>query len=179
MPKPAPGFFLSVTNGTDLGSEVLHLCGGYLASCSNPEILQGVKHEKTTDMSYYFSKVLHTDFNSAIEIVTKGLQAGGFGIVTDIDLQSTFKKKLDKDIRPYRILGACNPNYAFEATQIENKIGTMLPCNVLVQELESGEVEVAAIDPVASMTAIPNDPLKGMAAQVGSMLKAIVDGLSA
>ena len=105
-------------------------------------------------MSYYFSKTLSMDFESAIQTVSLALQEHGFGIVTEIDLQSTFKKKLNQDFRPYRILGACNPNYAFEALQRENKIGTMLPCNVLVQEIAPGQVEVSAVDPVASMTAI-------------------------
>ena len=128
-------------------------------------------------MAYYFSHTLSTDFNTAVETVTKALQANGFGIITDIDLQATFKKKLDKDFRPYRILGACNPNYAFEALHLENKIGTMLPCNVIVQEVAPGQVEVAAIDPLASMSAVPNDTLKTVAAQVGEILKKMVDSL--
>lgn len=128
-------------------------------------------------MSYYFSKTLSMDFDTAIQTVTQGLQASGFGIVTDIDLQATFKNKINKDFRPYRILGACNPNYAFEALNAEDKIGTMLPCNVIVQELAPGQVEVAAIDPVASMTAVPNDALKSMAAEVGSALKQMIEAL--
>ena len=129
-------------------------------------------------MSYYFSKTLSMDFESAIQTVSLALQEHGFGIVTEIDLQSTFKKKLNQDFRPYRILGACNPNYAFEALQRENKIGTMLPCNVLVQEIAPGQVEVSAVDPVASMTAIDNPELKMLASQVGSALQKMVEDLA-
>ncbi len=128
-------------------------------------------------MSYYFSRTLHTDFDTAVQTVTDALKAKGFGIITQIDLKETFKNKLDKDFRPYRILGACNPNYAFEALQREDKVGTMLPCNVIVQQLDSGAVEVAAINPVASMQAIDNDELKNLAGQVEQMLKTVVEGL--
>ena len=128
-------------------------------------------------MSYYFSKVLDRNFQGAVDHTIAALKAKGFGIVTEIDLKSTFKNKLDKDIRPYKILGACNPNYAFEALQAENKIGTMLPCNVIVQELEDGKVEVAAVNPVASMTAIRNAQLKDLAGVVEGMLKEVVEGL--
>lgn len=133
---------------------------------------------KKSGMSYYFSKTLSMDFESAIQTVSLALQEHGFGIVTEIDLQSTFKKKLNQDFRPYRILGACNPNYAFEALQRENKIGTMLPCNVLVQEIAPGQVEVSAVDPVASMTAIDNPELKMLASQVGSALQKMVEDLA-
>jgi uncharacterized protein (DUF302 family) len=126
-------------------------------------------------MSYYFSKIIDTDFQSAIERTTAALKTKGFGIITEIDLKGTFQNKLGKEIRPYRILGACNPNYAFEALQAENKIGTMLPCNVIVQELENGKVEIAAVNPVASMSAIDNPALKQMAAQVEAMLKEAVE----
>lgn len=126
-------------------------------------------------MSYYFSKTIDTDFQSAIERTTAALKSKGFGIITEIDLKGTFQNKLGKEIRPYHILGACNPNYAFEALQAENKIGTMLPCNVIVQELENGKVEIAAVNPVASMSAIDNPALKQMAAQVEAMLKEAVE----
>ncbi len=129
-------------------------------------------------MSYYFSKTLSMDFDSAIQTVSLALQEHGFGIVTEIDLQSTFKKKLNQEFRPYRILGACNPNYAFEALQRENKIGTMLPCNVIVQEIAPGQVEVSAVDPVASMMAIENTELKMLAGQVGSALEKMVEDLA-
>jgi len=128
-------------------------------------------------MSYYFSKVLDKDFQSAVDHTVAALKTKGFGIITEIDLKATFKNKLDKDIRPYKILGACNPNYAYEALQTENKVATMLPCNVIVQELENGKVEVAAVNPVASMAAIPNDKLKELAGTVEGLLKEIVEGL--
>lgn len=128
-------------------------------------------------MSYYYSKILDKDFQGAVDHTIAALKTKGFGIITEIDLKSTFKNKLDKDIRPYKILGACNPNYAFEALQIENKVATMLPCNVIVQELENGKVEVAAVNPVASMAGIPNDKLKILAGQVEVMLKEVVEGL--
>ncbi|MBV6426811.1 MAG: hypothetical protein KIPDCIKN_01324 [Haliscomenobacter sp.] len=129
-------------------------------------------------MSYYFSKTLSMDFETAIQTVSLALQEHGFGIVTEIDLQSTFKKKLNQDFRPYRILGACNPSYAYEALQRENKIGTMLPCNVLVQEIAPGQVEVSAVDPVASMTAIDNPELKMLAKEVGTALQKMVEDLA-
>ena len=128
-------------------------------------------------MSYYFAKTLNMPFDAAIQTVTQALQANGFGIVTEIDMQATFKKKINQDIQPYRILGACNANYAFEALKLENKIGTMLPCNVIVQEIAPNTVEVAAIDPVASMSAIPNTELKTMAAQVGTALRTMIESL--
>ena len=107
-------------------------------------------------MTYHFSKTLRLPFDAAITQVTEALKREGFGILTEIDVQQTLKKKLDIDFRPYRILGACNPSLAHQALQAEDKIGTMLPCNVVVQELRSGMVEVSAVDPVASMTAIEN-----------------------
>ncbi len=128
-------------------------------------------------MKYYFSKTLQIPFNSAIEKVTEELKKEGFGIMTEIDVKEALKKKLDVDFRRYRILGACNPSFAYKALQIEDKIGTMLPCNVIVQELPDGKVEVAAIDPVASMQAIENPALKAVAEQVREMLKKIVDSL--
>ena len=128
-------------------------------------------------MSYYFSKVLDREFQDAVDHTIAALKAKGFGIASEIDLKGTFKNKLDKDIRPYRILGACNPNYAFEALQTENKIGTMLPCNVIVQELDNGQVEVSAVNPVASMAAIRNAKLKEMAAEVEEILKDVVEKL--
>lgn len=122
-------------------------------------------------MSYYFSKTIDADFLSTVDKVIAELKESGFGIITRIDMKETFHQKIGKDIRPYLILGACNPNYAFEALQKENKVGTMLPCNVIVQELENGSVEVAAIDPVASMSAIKNPELLALAGQVAEMLK--------
>jgi uncharacterized protein (DUF302 family) len=128
-------------------------------------------------MVYYFSKNLNVSFDEAVSKVTEALKEEGFGILTDIDVQMTLKKKLDADFRKYRILGACNPPFAYKALQAEDKIGTMLPCNVIVQELAEGSIEVAAIDPVASMRAIENPNLKGIAEQVREKLKKVVDSL--
>ncbi|MBK7477569.1 MAG: DUF302 domain-containing protein [Haliscomenobacter sp.] len=129
-------------------------------------------------MSYYFSKTLSMDFETAIQTVYLALQEHGFGVVTEIDIKSTFKKKLNQNFRPYRILGACNPSYAYEALQREDKIGTMLPCNVIVQEIAPGQVEVSAVDPVASMMAIENSELHMLASQVGSALQKMVEDLA-
>lgn len=128
-------------------------------------------------MSYYFSKIVPSDFDTAIENVTAALKEEGFGILTEIDVRATFKKKLDVDFRPYKILGACNAPFAYKALQAEEKIGTMLPCNVIVRETENGEVEVAAVDPVASMQAIKNEALGEIANTVRERLKRVVEGL--
>lgn len=132
---------------------------------------------KYLDMSYYHATRLQQPFAEAVEATIGALKEKGFGIITRIDMQDTFQQKIGKTIRPYLILGACNPNYAFEALQKENKVGTMLPCNVIVQELADGSVEVAAIDPVASMTAIDNPELLGLAKQVADLLKEAVSSL--
>ncbi len=128
-------------------------------------------------MSYYFSKILNVSFDEAILKVTDELKKEGFGILTDIDLKETLKKKLNVDFKKYRILGACNPPFAYQALQAEDKIGTMLPCNVIVQELADSGVEVAAVDPVASMMAIENPELKNIAEQVRAKLKRVIDNL--
>ena len=128
-------------------------------------------------MSYYFSKTVTDDFDTAIERVTKELKKEGFGVLTQIDVQDTLKKKLDVNFRKYRILGACNPTFAHEALIAEDKIGAMLPCNVIVQEHENGEVEISAVDPVASMMAVKNDALGHVAAQVREKLKSVIDQL--
>ncbi len=128
-------------------------------------------------MAYYFSKTLAAPFDQAMQRTTEALKQGGFGIITEIDVKDTFKKKLGVEFRDYRILGACNPKLAHGALQIEDKIGTMLPCNVVVEDLGNGMTEVAAIDPVASMQAIDNPRLKEVAQQVGGLLKQIVEGL--
>lgn len=128
-------------------------------------------------MSYYFARTLETDFESAVRRATEALKQEGFGVVTQIDLRETFKNKLGVDFRDYRILGACNPQLAHEALQIEDKVGTMLPCNVVVQDLGGGRVEIAAIDPVASMMAIENPLLTRAAKQVGVKLKKALENL--
>lgn len=128
-------------------------------------------------MSYYFEKRVGIGFEAAVERVTEELKKEGFGILTDIDVKATLKKKLDVDFRKYRILGACNPPYAYQALQAEPKIGTMLPCNVIVQENEEGNVVVAAIDPIASMQAVENPGLWSIAEEVQAKLKKVIDNL--
>ena len=127
-------------------------------------------------MAYYFSKTIRVTFEEAIEKVTDSLKAEGFGILTEIDVQATLKKKLDVDFRPYKILGACNPPFAHEALQAEDKIGTMLPCNVILQERENG-IEVAAIDPIASMSAVNNEKVTEVAGKIQSKLKSVIESL--
>jgi len=128
-------------------------------------------------VSYYFSKDLDMSFDEAVTKVIEALKKEGFGVLTDINVRETLRKKLDVEFRNYRILGACNPPFAYQALQAEDKIGTMLPCNVVVQENAEGKVEVAAVDPVASMQAIDNPKLRDIAGQVRAKLKSVVDGL--
>ncbi len=128
-------------------------------------------------MSYYFTKTSNLKFDEAIQRVTEELKKEGFGILTEIDVKETLKKKLNVDFYNYKILGACNPPFAYQALQAEDKIGTMLPCNVIVQEKTSGSVEVSAIDPVASMMAVKNDKLLEIAKQVQEKLKRVIENL--
>lgn len=128
-------------------------------------------------MSYYLSTHLHESFEDAIPMVETALAEQGFGVVTRIDMQATFKAKLGVDFRPYLILGACNPKAAHEALHLEDKVGTMLPCNVIVQEVHKGLVEVAAIDPLASMQAIDNPELHEAAEAIRAKLAAAIDAL--
>jgi uncharacterized protein (DUF302 family) len=127
-----------------------------------------------TSMSYYFSKTLEMPFVQAIQHVTEALAGKGFGVLTTIDVRATMKKKLDIDFRPYTILGACNPEFAHKALKTEDMIGTMLPCNVVVQEIGKGLMEVSAIDPVASMMAVGNPKLASIAGDVRDLLKQVV-----
>ena len=128
-------------------------------------------------MSYYLSKTLQTPFDAAVERVTEALKEEGFGVLTEIDMQATMRKKLDVDIQKYKILGACNPPLAYQAIQAEDKIGLMLPCNVIVQEVAGGGTEVAAIDPVASMQAVDNPRLGEVGKQVQGKLKRVIESL--
>ena len=128
-------------------------------------------------MSYHFTKTLTGDFEQTIQKVTETLAGFGFGVLTTIDVQATMKKKINEDIRPYTILGACNPKLAFRALAAENKIGTMLPCNVVVQQIEDGSIEVSAVDPAASMSAIENDTLGALALEVQDLLKQVIAAL--
>lgn len=125
-------------------------------------------------MSYYFTKTVHMSFDEAIARVTEALKQEGFGVLTDIDVRATMKKKLDVDFRNYRILGACNPPFAHQALLAEDKIGTMLPCNVIVQEHAAGVVEISAVDPVASMAAVQNAALGEVASIVRARLQRVL-----
>lgn len=128
-------------------------------------------------MKYYTNKILNLSFEDTITRVTEELKKEGFGILTEINVKETLKKKLDVDFREYRILGACNPSFAYKALQTEDKIGLMLPCNVIVQETEEGKVEVAAIDPVVSMEVVENNTLKEIALQVKEKLTNVIKAL--
>jgi len=128
-------------------------------------------------VSYYFSKRVDASFDDAVIAVTERLKEEGFGVLTEIDVRATFKKKLDIDFRQYRILGACHPQSAHRAIQAEEKIGLMLPCNVIVQETDGGAVEVAAIDPVASMQAVDNPALGEIGVEIRGKLKSVIDKL--
>lgn len=128
-------------------------------------------------MTYYFAKTLAASFDDAIRRTVAALTAEGFGVITEIDLKETLKRKLGVEFRNYRILGACNPALAYEALQLEDKVGAMLPCNVVVQEITDGQCEIAAIDPVASMQAIDNPALQEAAGQIQAKLKRVIDQL--
>lgn len=124
---------------------------------------------------YYFSKELSIDFDNAIQLVKDNLSKIGFGVVSEIDVTNTFKNKLNLDFRKYRILGACHPQTAFKALSVENKIGTMLPCNIIVQELDNGNIEIAAIDPIESMKAVENPKLYPLAIEIQNILKDFIE----
>ena len=128
-------------------------------------------------MSYYFNKTVAMSFDEAVDRVKAELKKDGFGVLTEIDVRKTLHEKLGVEFRPYRILGACNPAYAYKALTAEDKIGTMLPCSVIVQELGPGRVEVAAIDPLASMAAVKNEDLGAIGLEVREKLRAVVDRL--
>ena len=129
-------------------------------------------------MSYYFSTLVDMAMDDAIKATTEALARHGFGVLTDIDVQATMKKKLDRDIAGYRILGACNPGMAIRALEAETKIGTMLPCNVIVREDSDGRIEIAAVDPVASMQAVDNSELASIATEVQRLLKTVVSEIA-
>lgn len=128
-------------------------------------------------MSYHFTTTLDVPFDEAVELVTKALADKGFGVLTQIDVSATLKKKIDVDYPPYLILGACNPEFAYKALQLESKIGTMLPCNVIVHQTEDGKIEVSAVDPAASMQAIDNTGLGDIAGAVREMLQDMIKSL--
>ncbi|MCB9772634.1 MAG: DUF302 domain-containing protein [Candidatus Omnitrophica bacterium] len=128
-------------------------------------------------MSYYLNKTLELSFDESIQKITEELKKEGFGIITEIDVQATLKKKINVDFRNYRILGACNPSFAYKALQLEDKIGTMLPCNIIVQSLDEIRTEVAAIDPVSAMGRLDNQNLLSIAQQIQSKLKNVINHL--
>lgn len=128
-------------------------------------------------MEYYFNKTISSSFDNAIQKVTDALKTEGFGILTEIDIKATLKKKLDVDFYNYKILGACNPSFSYKALLAEDKIGTMLPCNVIVQEKVQGVVEVSAVDPAASMSSVINDDLREIATEVRTKLKNVIEML--
>ena len=129
-------------------------------------------------MNYYMTKKVSGDFDGVKKQVVEALADQGFGVLTEIDMQATFKKKLDKTIYKYEILGACSPALAFEAVAAEDKIGTMLPCNVILQQKEeSGPIEVSAIDPKTAMEAIGNDTLTGIAQKVSGKLATVLESI--
>ncbi|MDM8012144.1 MAG: DUF302 domain-containing protein [Parasphingorhabdus sp.] len=129
-------------------------------------------------MSYYMATIVEMAFDEAIARTEAALKVEGFGVLTRIDVQQTLKAKIDVDFRPYTILGACNPTLAHQALQLEDKVGTMLPCNVVVQQMGDGRVEVAAINPVASMQAIDNPQLKQAAAAVRDKLSRVIASIA-
>ncbi len=126
-------------------------------------------------MNYYFSKTVDDPMDAAIAKLAQELKKEGFGILTEIDMAATLAQKLNVRINNYRILGACNPHFAYEALQQENKIGLMLPCNIVVQQREDGRTEISAVDPVASMMAIPNESLANIAGQVREKLRSVIE----
>lgn len=129
-------------------------------------------------MSYYFNTVLNgKNFEEAIELVTAELKKEGFGVLTEIDVTGTLKNKIGVDFKKYKILGACNPHFAYKALSAEDKVGVFLPCNVIVEENDNGEIEVSAVDPVASMSGIQNEGLAGMAAEVQEKLMRVINSL--
>lgn len=128
-------------------------------------------------MSYYVSTKFDGSFDEAITKTTEELKKEGFGVLTEIDVKETLKKKLDVDFKKYKILGACNPDFAHKALQIEDKIGTMLPCNVIVEEHEDGSVEVSAVNPISSMQAVENSSLGDIAGEVKSKLEKVIQAI--
>ena len=128
-------------------------------------------------MQYHISKNVSTDFENALHLVTESLKEEGFGVLTEINIQEKLKEKLDVNFRKYKILGACNPSYAYEALKLEDKVGVMLPCNVVVQELDDDKIEVSAVNPFASMMAIKNNELMVIASQINDKLKKVINSL--
>lgn len=129
-------------------------------------------------MKYYFEKTLNSDFESTVEKTKEALKSEGFGVLSEIDLHETLKAKLNVDFRRYKILGACNPPFAYQALQEEDNIGTMLPCNVIIQEFGKNKVKVTAVDPVASLSAIDNPKIRDIAEKIQEKLKLVIDKIN-
>lgn len=130
-------------------------------------------------MTYYFSTILKdVSYMDAIDLATEELKKEGFGVLTRIDVRDTLKKKIDAEFRNYIILGACNPHFAHQALQLEGKLGAFLPCNVVVEELDTGEVEVSVVDPIAMMASVSNEQLAGLASEVREKLQRVLNGVS-
>ncbi len=130
-------------------------------------------------MKYYIDTKIKAGFEDTVQLVRESLKEENFGVLTEIDIHEKLKEKLNVDFRKYKILGACNPPYAYKALQEENKIGTMLPCNVIIQELDNNEIEVAAVDPVASMKAVENTELGEIAAEIKIKLARVIENIKA
>lgn len=128
-------------------------------------------------MEYYFSKTITVSFDEAVKMITDALKTEGFGVISEIRMHEKLKEKLNVDFRKYTILGACNPPYAYKALQTEDKIGTMLPCNVIVQEISEKQIEIAAVNPIASMQAIRNENLNGIAKEITAKLEKVISNL--
>lgn len=128
-------------------------------------------------MDYYNTRVVNMPFDEAVSKVTEELKKEGFGVLTEIDVRDTLKKKLDVDFRKYKILGACNPPFAYKALQAEDKIGTMLPCNIIVQETKDGKTEISSINPRVSMQAVKNDLLAGVATEIARKLQIVLENV--
>ena len=130
-------------------------------------------------MGYYFNKIVKSkDFEKVIEQTTAALKTEGFGVLTEIDIQKAFKEKINVDFKKYRILGACNPHFAHKALLAEDKVGVFLPCNVIIEQHENGDIEVSAVDPIASMSAVKNEALGGFALEVQEKMKSVIDKLN-
>ncbi|MCF8259579.1 MAG: DUF302 domain-containing protein [Melioribacteraceae bacterium] len=129
-------------------------------------------------MSYHISKKVNLSFDETLEKVTEELKKVGFGVLTEIDVKATLKKKIDVDFRNYKILGACNPNFAHKALTAEDKVGVLLPCNVVVQEWENGEVEISAMNPMEAMSVIKNEKMPELANEVKSLLEQVVSNVN-
>jgi len=142
-----------------------------------PAIWYTYKQDKRIIMEYYINTILNKDFEKAIDSVTEALKKEGFGIVSSIDMQTRLKEKLNADFKKYTILGACNPSYAYKSLLAEEKIGVMLPCNVVVIDKGNGTTEVAAVHPVASMIAVRNDKLEPLAKEITEKLRNVIHSL--